>query len=430
MIVTRYEYPNVQLHLDGKVYQFRNGECDIPDMEALNLVQIRTHYKLKSTSSGEGEKFTPFNPSNWTDKYKKLFWDGPVGYANGYGNSSMLLIEGLNKLTDVYVVNSKWQGSDPNHVIPVVEEVMKKRTDKIDSFYIRYFPAHVNPQRVADRSIIYTMLESTRIPQKWVDIINNTYERCLVPCEVQRQAFIDSGVRRDVHVIPLGVNPDLLPIVQNKESDGQFMFSTMGGPLTYRKGTDKVVEAFVKAFPAEQYPDVFLYLKTLPMQGLSVLPFDYNGALKKDKRIIMCMDSFSPEDKVNKLFAQSDCFVFPSRGEGFGLPPMEAMCCGIPVIATPWSGIGDFFNDEVGYTVDYKLIDMPIQGYGYPEDLQAPGQQWAEPNLDSLIAQMRYVYENRDKANKKALKAAKHIRDNWTNTHSAEKLVKYLDSKI
>src|SRR3712207_7858290 len=49
------------------------------------------------------------------------------------------------------------------------------------------------------------------------------------------------------------------------------------------------------------------------------------------------------------LFPYTTLFRSPTRGEGWGMPVLEAMACGLPTIATAWSGPTDFLTDEVGY---------------------------------------------------------------------------------
>ena len=52
--------------------------------------------------------------------------------------------------------------------------------------------------------------------------------------------------------------------------------------------------------------------------------------------------------------------VLPSHGEGWGRPHMEAMSCGIPVIATKWSGPLAFIDESNGYPLDIEgLVDTP-----------------------------------------------------------------------
>lgn len=60
----------------------------------------------------------------------------------------------------------------------------------------------------------------------------------------------------------------------------------------------------------------------------------------------------SEEDK-KKLFAECDTFVFPSRGEGFGIPLLESMAAGKPVIASNLS----IFQEIIGDCVRYFDVD-------------------------------------------------------------------------
>lgn len=69
--------------------------------------------------------------------------------------------------------------------------------------------------------------------------------------------------------------------------------------------------------------------------------------LKKKNRIEFDYTYFeSPsDDKLAELYSSSDLFVFASHMEGFGLPPLEAMACGTPVVTTDSMGVRDFVED-------------------------------------------------------------------------------------
>jgi glycosyltransferase involved in cell wall biosynthesis len=58
---------------------------------------------------------------------------------------------------------------------------------------------------------------------------------------------------------------------------------------------------------------------------------------------------FVQDEDLVALYSAADAFVFPSRYEGFGLPPLEAMACGVPVIASPRGSLREVLGDAAIY---------------------------------------------------------------------------------
>jgi len=57
------------------------------------------------------------------------------------------------------------------------------------------------------------------------------------------------------------------------------------------------------------------------------------------------MPGYLPADEVRSLYSYADLFVYPSLYEGFGLPPLEAMACGAPVITSDTSSFPEVVGD-------------------------------------------------------------------------------------
>jgi glycosyltransferase involved in cell wall biosynthesis len=99
------------------------------------------------------------------------------------------------------------------------------------------------------------------------------------------------------------------------------------------------------------------------------------------------------------VYTLGHAFVLPTRGEGVGLPFIEALSSGIPVIATGWGGQMDFINERNSFLVKYKLENPALRmnnaiSPDYRTLFAEKGQLWAEPDLNHLKNQMRYACEN------------------------------------
>lgn len=64
------------------------------------------------------------------------------------------------------------------------------------------------------------------------------------------------------------------------------------------------------------------------------------------------------EKKLNKLYANAYCLVYPSLNEGFGYPPLEAMRYGVPVIASPLSSISELLEGGALYFNPFSIEEI------------------------------------------------------------------------
>lgn len=64
------------------------------------------------------------------------------------------------------------------------------------------------------------------------------------------------------------------------------------------------------------------------------------------------------DEELKALYLNATCFVFPSIYEGFGLPPLEAMACGCPVLASNKASIPEVCGDAACYFDPFSALDL------------------------------------------------------------------------
>jgi glycosyltransferase involved in cell wall biosynthesis len=85
---------------------------------------------------------------------------------------------------------------------------------------------------------------------------------------------------------------------------------------------------------------------------------------------------YVPKEELVRLYQRAACLVFPSRYEGFGLPVVEAMACGTPVVAAPEAAMQEVAGDAAVFTDD--LADGVRRALADRERLSAAGLERAK----------------------------------------------------
>jgi len=132
-------------------------------------------------------------------------------------------------------------------------------------------------------------------------------------------------------------------------------------------------------------------------------------ALSELPRFCLFYDGVS-EKEMAQLFRGADAFVLPTRGEGWGLPTMQAMSMGLPTISTNWGGSVDFTTKETSFLIELDALDEVSRHsvYGW-----RPGKKWATPSVSHLRQLLRHVYTDREHAIEVGERARDHIVRNF-----------------
>jgi len=325
---------------------------------------------------------------------------------NGYGSFITSLTGALKKYTKVGMVRHR--SGFPDNI--VVNDDRTKNDVTIHCDVPQYFKFTNEKYKVA-----FTMYEATKMPDLWRSLLNQM-DLILVPCRFNRDVFISDGIYKPVRVVPLAARNAGQVLERVRTGYEPFTFLSWGQfDRDGRKGEAVLARAFAEEFEGEK--NVKLILKGGPS-------WIFPHVTKEDPRIEF-INKFISEEEMTSLMQRADCGVFPSKGEGWGLCPMEAAASGMPVIITNWSAMYDWAHPDYFYLLDIKQLEFA----NYPHPYYNCGY-WAQVDVTELRKQMRYVFGHQTAAKRKGLNAAKYISKyyNWDNT--ARALVNILSEEL
>ncbi|MEN9938070.1 MAG: hypothetical protein RLZZ387_4649 [Chloroflexota bacterium] len=353
---------------------------------------------------------------------RKLFWHSIIASPTGYAISSRQLALELDRRGVDVRVGCIW-GSDitePPTGDPRIEQ-MRHRPKDTSLVQVVYHQADSFIKNSGRYRIGYSMLEPTGIPEDWAAQANQMDE-VWVPSTFNAQTFRDSGVKKPIHVIPLGVDPDYFhPGIAARRPSDRYVFLS-----NFEWGERKAPEVLLRAFTEEfsDRDDVVLVLKVFNNDpGVNVRQQIADLRLRHGSApVVLMLNQHIALHQMGSLYTSADCFVLPTRGEGWGMPILEAMACGLPTIATNWSAQADFLDDEVAYPLRVRRLIPAVAKCPYYE-----GYEWADPDVEHLRHLMRHVYEHRDEARAKGLRAARVAAERWSWARAVDKIMARLE---
>ena len=167
--------------------------------------------------------------------------------------------------------------------------------------------------------------------------------------------------------------------------------------------------------------EVSIILKTNFGKGTTADKFLCNNYLKRLKSDlglskfpkIKLIHGNMKSQEVAALFNHSKIkmYVTATRGEGYGLPIIEAAASGKPIVATGWSGHLQFLDREKFGCVDYNLVE--ISNTRVDNRIFEKGFRWAEPVESSFKREIRKVHDDYETAKKNAREMMKSVRTNF-----------------
>lgn len=326
-------------------------------------------------------------------KDSKVVYVGPLRDFSGYAHAARdyvraLDAEGVDVATrDVIYDGGSYKRTDRE------EELANKSVQDIDILIQHTTPNETEPKEGVFNVSIFCW-ETDLVPQPWVDQLNKM-DLVIVSCEANIKACRKGGVETPIIKVPFAADMERFKAIHEPfEMGDAFKFLAIC-QYSKKKGIDSLLKAYLSEFTADD--NVMLILKTYmgPNDGeeekqkiLSII-----NSMKR----ILRLDNYPPirlihevmsDSDIDRLYATADCYVLPSRGEGWSIPHFDALGHGLPAIAVNWGGPTEFITDECGWLINYNMSPVCNMMHPFPY-LYTAKENWAEPHVDDLMKSMR-----------------------------------------
>jgi glycosyltransferase involved in cell wall biosynthesis len=251
------------------------------------------------------------------------------------------------------------------------------------------------------------------------------------PSTFSRNSFIRSGIQPEkVQIIPNGIRPSLFTPYGGKhdfqsKTGRKLTFLFVGGTI-FRKGIDILLGAFCSAFKNNEA--VRLIIKDMGgdtfYKGQTAREYITQLQQQPDCPEIIYMDEYITEEQMAAIYRGCDVFISPYRGEGFSLPTLEAMACGLPVIVTAGGATDDFTDEFTGWHIPAHPLPIGNTINGY----ELTGEAFLlEPEQDYLKDLLLDIYEYPEQIASRGINAAYRARKDWTWNKATLKMLSRLD---
>jgi glycosyltransferase involved in cell wall biosynthesis len=366
-------------------------------------------------------------------------WSAPIFNLSGYASEAINFVLPLEKNCTLGILHNSsiWSEAFTRGLPTSEREALFRMRDRFGTLQggicIAHGPAgFFNRLPDADYSIGRTMFETDRIAPDWVAACNRMDE-VWVPSQFNVETFAASGVERSkLVVMPGAVDSEFFDPARHTvyplPNPARFNFLSIF-EWSSRKGWDVLLAAYLREFSADD--DVCLWLRTYlfskpdgdPTEAIWQRIQEFTASLglvgKNLPRIELIAEQV-PSDQLPGLYLACDCYVAPSRGEGWGRPQHEAMLMERPVIATNWSANTEFMTVDNSYLLDYEVVDT--QGLE-PELSHYKGHRWANPSESHLRTLMRHVFTHPEEARLKGQGARKHMAWHYNREAVADRVI-------
>tara|TARA_R110002020_G_scaffold298736_4_gene514576 strand:+ start:240 stop:1364 length:1125 start_codon:yes stop_codon:yes gene_type:complete len=206
----------------------------------------------------------------------------------------------------------------------------------------------------------------------------------------------EDAMKERTFIVPLGVDRNIFRETVSHRKETIFYNC---GKWEVRKGHDILIEAFNEAFNEDDEVELWMMCDNPFYSEEENFKWERLYRTSKLGEKVRIIPRQKTQQEVYNIMSQTDCGVFPSRGEGWNLELLEMMSCGKSVIATNYSSHTEFCNSDNCALVETTEKEEAMDGKWFR------GQgNWAKidkKQVSELAQHMREIHEKKkeDKLN-------------------------------
>jgi glycosyltransferase involved in cell wall biosynthesis len=371
---------------------------------------------------------------------KKVLLRGPLLTHSGYGVHSRQVAKYLLNRGDIDVkFNLTPWGDTPWIVNPtaydgLAGQIMQRSAnpDQSTGFDVSLqlqLPNEWDPKLSRVNVGITAAVETDRCNPTWVEACNAMHS-VIVPSQHAKQNLVNSGnVTKPIIIVPESFSEAItendLPQLDNFPTSFNFLvFGQLTGnnPNSDRKNIFYTIKWLCETFKNDK--DVGIIVKTNAGRNSKIDRGMVVNIMKQLLAEVRPQGSVGPkfyllhgdmsDKEVASLYKhpQVKALVALTRGEGYGLPILEAAASGLPVIATNWSGHLDFLNHGKFISVYYQLGE--VHPSRIDNNIFVKGARWANPSEEDFKKRVLKFRESSSTPKQWAVDLEKKIKESYS----------------
>ena len=386
---------------------------------------------------------------------KKVLLRAPALSISVYGVHSRQVFRWLESRLDLDVFVQVLNWGDTSWMVNsdleegLVGRIMDKTIELQDQQFDVSFQLQLPDEwdtKFAKKNIgMSAVVETDVCNPEWIKIMNMMDEIIVPTNHIYQTIMRTEPTTTRVHVIPESyieaIDKKDVTMLDMPTINTDFNFLLVGqftgsDPWNDRKNIFLTIKWFCEAFADD--PDVGLIIKANHGRGTMIDRAITKNTLKsilsevrsgEFPKIHLIHGNLSP-DEMAGIYRRPDvkCLISLTRGEGFGLPIVEAAASGVPVMATNWSGHLDFLNLGKFIPIKYKLIEIPENRVD--NRIFLPGMKWADPNEQDFKVKVKKFRNKYQLPKQWAEDLASRIRAEFSLSAVIEKYNNFYDSHI